>query len=574
MKIKKEDGILLPSGKSHLYFWWSPRTPSNGRPVFLFPPDLLIWNSTLALFDSFKSKKDSKEASMSGSVSGDTGFGNGIFAQDPRKARRFFEHAEIAAQARNYDFAMDHYISGLRFDPDNLQRHQELRETALKRKSTGGKGPGLMGIPKVGDTAVDKMLTAEKEWAMDPSSPKLLLNAIHAGMAAQAKADELAPPPAANGAPPEDSAMGMTITGLHLHEVIFWLAEQCLDVIYAGAKPDAKNYIALVEVFTKLGRTDKAIEACKRAVQLDPDNRDLILALRDLDAKQYSEQHTSTKKGGFRENLSNAKGQAEIQADITSTGVGVDDLIAKRRAEWQADPDNLDLIQKLVDTLLKKEDLATEKEAIGLLIKAYEATQEYRYRTRAADIQMQQFNRVTADLKKRYQASKKPEDKEVYAKVRAKQGKFELDHFIERAAQYPTDMKVRFELGKRQWKGQLFDDAIASFQGAKNDPKSRSESNYYLGLCYGQKGWLDEAVEALETAMDEHQFEDDRLGKEIRYELMLALARAAKGESNIEKAEKAQKIASSLLQIDINYRDIREKIEVIRTLTRRLKGHG
>lgn len=494
--------------------------------------------------------------------------------QDARKARRFFEHAEIASQSRNYDFAMDHYISGLRFDPDNLKRHQELRETALKRKSTGGKPAGMMGIPKIGDSPVDKMLTAEKEWAMDPSSPKLLLAAINAGLAAQAKIDEEKLAADASGAKTD-----ITIDMLNLNDVVYWMAKQCLDVIYASPKPDYRHYMALVEIFHKLFNhndeaCDKAIEANKRAVKLNPDNGDLMMSLKNLEAEIYTRRNTSTKKGGFRDNLLDAKGQADIQADITTSGVGLDNLIDRRRKEYQEDPENLEMLQKLVEILIKKEDLDCEKEAIQLLMKAHEQTKEYRHRMRAADIQMQQFNRVVAELKKRVEESQKAEDKEIHNKIRSKQLKFELEHFTERAAQYPTDMKVRFELGKRQWKAQMFDEAIASFQGAKNDPKSRSEANYHLGLCYGKKEWLDESVEAFEAAMDGHQFEDDRLGKEIRYELMLSLARAAKAENSIDKAEKAQKIASNLLQIDINYRDIREKIDVVRGIVKKLKGQG
>lgn len=528
-------------------------------------------------FDFFKSKKDGKDGKdgagggggSGGGSPGDSGFGNGIFHHDPRKARKFFDYAETMAQARNYDHAIDCYISGLRFDPDNLKRHQELRETALKRKASGGKGAGLMGVPKVGDSLVDKMLTAEKEWALDPVNPKLLLSTIQAGLVAQAKADDLPPPVEST---PADSGAGMSLGGLNLHEVSLWQAEQCLDATAATAKPDKRIYLDLVECFRKLGRLDKAIEAANRALRIEPDNSDLVMLAKNLAAEDYN--RTNTKKGGFRENLKDAESQKMIQAEITSAGVGIDELIIRRRNEWMSDQDNTDMIKKLVEVLLKKEDPATEKEAMALLVKAFELTKEYSYKMRAADIQMQQYNRAANELRKRMEAAPTPEAKDAYTKLRSKQVRFELDHYTERSGQYPTDMKVRFELGKRQYKGQMFDAAIASFQGAKNDPKSRAEANFFLGQCYGHKGWTDECIESFEAAMEEHQFEDDRLGKEIRYELMLALARAAKSEESVERAEKAQKIASSLLQIDINYKDIREKMDVIRGLTKKLKTGG
>ncbi len=524
-------------------------------------------------FDFLKSKKDASKDSGTSSP-GDTGFGNGIFVHDPRKARRFFEYGETMAQARNYDHAIDCYISGLRFDPDNLKRHQELRETALKRKAAGGKASGLLGVSKVGDSWADKMLTAEKEWALDPTNPKLLLGAIQAGLTAQAKADALPPAPISSDL--TDSDITLATDTLGLNEVIFWQAQLCLEALAAAAKPDKRLYMELVTVFRKLfdhddAACDKSIEACRRALQLDPDSSDMVSMLKNLEAEIYNRRHTNTKKGGFRENLKDAAGQQLIQADITSAGVGIDDLITRRRNEWMADRDNTDTIKRLVETLLKKEDVNTEKEAVALLMKAHELTREYGWKSRAADVQMQQYNRVVNDLRKKMEADHSPETKAAYTKVRSKQLRFELDHFTERANQYPTDMKVRFELGKRQYKGQMFDEAIASFQGAKNDPKSRAEASFFLGQCYGHKGWSDESIESFEAAMEEHQFEDDRLGKDIRYELMLALARSAKTDNDLEKAEKAQRIASSLLQIDIGYKDIRDKMDTLRLLTKKIK---
>lgn len=520
-------------------------------------------------FDFFKSKKDGSGAAP---PSGDSGMGNGMFGRDPRKARKFFEYGETMAQARNYDHAIDCYISGLRFDPDNLKRHQELRETALKRKAGGGKPAGMMGVPKVGDSLVDKMLTCEKEWALDPVNAKTLLHAVQAALAAQAKIDEM-PPPETTGSP-ADSALGMTVDTIHLTEIAFWMAELCLEIAATAAKQDKKVYLELVECFRAMHRLDKAIEACNRALKLDSDNSDLVMLAKNLAAEEYNRNNTSTKKGGFRDNLKDAAGQKDIQAELGSSGLGVDELIFKRRNEWMQDQANVELTKKFVDVLLKKEDLATEKEAMAILVKLYEATKEYSHKMKAADIQMQQYGRVATELKRKMEADKSPELAEKYKSVRSKQLKFELEHYAERATQYPTDMKVRFELGKRQYKAQQFDAAIASFQGAKADPKSRPEANFILGQCYGHKGWSDEAIEGFETAMEEHQFEDDRLGKDIRYELMLALARAAKAENSVEKAEKAQKIASSLLQIDINYKDIRDKMETIRSLVKRIKTGG
>ena len=62
------------------------------------------------------------------------------FKRDARKARRFFEHAETTADARNYDYAIDCYVNGLRHDPDNMAQHEALYEVAKRRQSSLEKG--------------------------------------------------------------------------------------------------------------------------------------------------------------------------------------------------------------------------------------------------------------------------------------------------------------------------------------------------------------------------------------------------------------------------------------------------
>ena len=61
------------------------------------------------------------------------------------KGKAFFDRADQVADTGNWDFAIEMYIEGLKREPGNLDRgHKPLRETAMKRKAQGGKGPGMM----------------------------------------------------------------------------------------------------------------------------------------------------------------------------------------------------------------------------------------------------------------------------------------------------------------------------------------------------------------------------------------------------------------------------------------------
>ncbi|MEM6853880.1 MAG: hypothetical protein AAF593_05675, partial [Planctomycetota bacterium] len=102
----------------------------------------------MAFFGKKKSSDDSSTAQTEAGGAGDNGGGEAAasgpsFPRDPRKARKFFDHAETVAEAKNYDYAIEMYINGLRHDPDNMTRHEELLDVAKRRKVGGGKKAGL-----------------------------------------------------------------------------------------------------------------------------------------------------------------------------------------------------------------------------------------------------------------------------------------------------------------------------------------------------------------------------------------------------------------------------------------------
>ena len=67
------------------------------------------------------------------------------------------------------------YISGLRFDPDNLDKHEALYEVAKRRKVGGGKPAGIKEKMGGGKTPLEKMLKAELVWAKNPLNPSVML---------------------------------------------------------------------------------------------------------------------------------------------------------------------------------------------------------------------------------------------------------------------------------------------------------------------------------------------------------------------------------------------------------------
>ncbi len=141
-----------------------------------------------------------------------------------------------------------------------------------------------------------------------------------------------------------------------------------------------------------------------------------------------------------------------------------------------------------------------------------------------------------------------------------------MAEYAERVKNYPTDLKMKYEYGRRLFEARDFDEAIGAFQQAKNDPKVRSASHEFLGRAYAERSWFEEAIDTLRHGIETHPLYDDTLGMDLRYYLMDALERLATKDQSLALAKEAREVASQILQTDINYRDIRQRMDNIRAL--------
>lgn len=486
---------------------------------------------------------------------GDEG-GSG-FQPDPRKARRFFEHAETVADARNYDYAIECYVNGLKHDPDNLPKHEALRDVALRRKVAGGKpAPLTERLKPGGSTPLERMLHAEMLWAKDPLNLKLMLTAMQRA----AEANEV-----------EEANIG---------EVVYWIGGLVLEFNSQAAKPDKKAFIQARDLFAQVGAFDRAVEACKYAVRMDQNNTKLLQDLKDLEAERTMQKSgygagQKVEEGGFRNAVRDADKQRALEQDsaIHKTASVIDQTIARRRSELEEDPQDPAKLEKLAEALLQSNEAAAQEEALTLLNQAWDQSGQYRYKVRLGDIKIKQFNNQLRAAKAALDANASdPQARKALEEVLKNKLVFELQEFNERVKHYPTDMALRCELGKRYYQAKNFDEAIGSFQQAKADARQRVVAHQYLGSCYVAKGWFEEAIDTLRQGIEAHKVGDDRMGMDLRYLLMDALERAARKGNNAEQAREAQKIASQILQANINYRDIRDRMEKIRSLVDELQG--
>ena len=448
-----------------------------------------------------------------------------------KRAAKLFEHAKTVAETGNYDYAIELYLQGLAEAPDNVPIHAEIRRLSLTRKATGGKALGTfkaMGIKTNTKDQSQNLLNAEKLLAYDPGNVGHMTSMVKAAAAA-----------------------GFRTT-------VRWIGPILTRVNLEG-KNDSAVFVLLKDLYQQVEEYKLALDALQLAAASQPDNSDLQHELRDL-ATKLAIQQGQYEKGDFRESMRDAEGQrARLEEDTDVRSVdAMQGQINRARHDFEASGRDPAKIGKLVETLVKTADLKYENEAIDLLEGTYKATKSYRYKFQAEEIKLRQLTRTERNM--REQLAEDPDNadlKEMVEELAHDRVEGELKHYQQAMRAYPTDMKLKFEVGKRFFVLEQYDEAIPMLQQSSNDAKLREEAGVLLGRSFLQAGYVPEAVETLKGRIDSYTIEGDDKSKMMYYWYGRAL------EQN-EKLEEATKAYSQIAQWDFGYKDVQARIKELR----------
>lgn len=460
---------------------------------------------------------------------------------DPARARKFFEHARTVHETTNYEYAMQSWLRGLRFDPTDLGGLEGFfSSTAMFLGS--GKGKLSKETAKIfdGKGDVEKFLLALLAWGTKPTDP-----------AAAVRAAELA-------------------AKMDLGEQVYWISERAIPLALGDKKPRKDLLLKLVDANEKVGAYDLAVRAGEGAMRLDPADSELQNRMRNMSA-----QATMTRggfddvgqEGGFRKNIRDSAKQRQLEEEerIVKTDDVKDRVVLAAEAAFKERPEDLPTITKLIRALRERGKPEDEQRAVRVAMDAYQRTRQFRFRQEAGEIKLRVARRKLEEYRER--AAQNPNDaaaQEALAKAEQKFLEMELVELNARVANYPTDLGLKYELGRRQFQVGDYEAAIALFQESKGDSKHRSSSLKFLGQSFEKIGWHDEAIATFRQALEVHQDENNELGMELRYGLMSALANKADRERDMASAEEADKLASAIAIQQIGYRDIKAQRDRIK----------
>jgi tetratricopeptide (TPR) repeat protein len=446
----------------------------------------------------------------------------------------FFDRADQVASTGNWDFAIEMYLEGIIREPDNMDRgHKPLREVSLKRKMQGGKKPGLGDTLKCrgGKDPVQTLRNAEYLLAKDPGNVGYMEQVLSAAVK------------------------------LDLSELVKWIGQIILESQRLAKKADKRILMMVTKAFAGAREFSSAVTACKMALDISKDDNELMDMLRDLDAKSTIKAGQYDQEGSFTKGVKNKEKQRELMEKdkLVSSKSFQEEQIEKAQTDYLANPLVPAKILGYVDALLKIEDDATENMAIDVLTKAHKDTSAYLFKMRIGDIKIRQS-------KRKYTKLLAAGDKAGAIALAKKQLEIELVEFAERCANYPTDLALKYEMGRRLLKAGKHDEAISALQQASRDARRFVPSMLLLGQAFTQKGWLREAGETYERTLQTDMTEDKR--KEILYCLGDVKERIGTENKSPEDLAKALDYFSQLAQIDFNFKDVRTRLEKVRNVAK------
>ena len=453
--------------------------------------------------------------------------------QASAKAKAFFDRAVQVAERKNFDYAIDMYIEGLRYNPEALdQGHLALCELALQRQAEGGKKPSMMEKVKRlgGKTPLEQMLNAEYLFVKDP--------------------DHL---------PYAEAMLKAAVAGGYI-KIAHWIANLIFQTNNAAEKPSLQTYILLKDSYKAIGEFDKAVAACQHTVRLKPNDKDLADEYKNLSAELTMARGKYETEEDFRKAIKDRESQEKLhaQAGVVKTEDYRIKAVEDARKKIARDPDSSANIFELADALSDMENDKDENDAITLLEHSSEAKSDFSFKRRAGQLRIKQLKRKIKQAKAALEAN--PDDQQAMVdleKLSEKLQDTELEHYKLCTQNYPTDLRAKFEYAQRMVRNEQYDEAIPLFQEAQKDPRRKIASMNQIGYCFFKKGWLADAIDVYIKALDSYELKDNAVGKNIRYNL--ALAYEEQGDM-----QKALEIYRKIAQADFTYKDVRQRVDKLR----------
>ncbi|MCA9272429.1 MAG: tetratricopeptide repeat protein [Phycisphaerales bacterium] len=467
--------------------------------------------------------------------------------RQPAKAKAWFSQAKTVQETGSYDYAMTCWLSGLAFDPTDMDALEGFMAAAVSLAGESKKGPSKeTQKAAIGKGGAFKYTSALLAWG---SKPKDAGAAVRAAIAA---------------------------AGQDLAEPAYWIGERALQLTLADPKVKKDSLLRLMKAMEEIEAYDLAVKAGEAAVRLDPSDNALESRVRNMAAQATIGRggfDNAGQQGGFRDNIRDSEKQKLLDAAdrITKTDDVKDQLVEAAKADYDSRPEDVPANKTYIKRLLERGKGDDEKIAYNVALKAHEATGQTSFKQQAMEIELRVMKRQIASARAKADAG----DEGIAAKLPGYEKQFlakQVDFQLWRVNAFPTDNAPRFELGRLYFSAGMYKEAIPHFQKSQQEIKYRAMSLAMLGEAFGKIGLTDPAIDTLKQALANHSDPSDDLGFQLRYALMMTLSEKARNDRSLEAAQEAEKLASGIAVSRFDYRDIQDKYDEAKKLVAELRA--
>ncbi len=129
-----------------------------------------------------------------------------------------------------------------------------------------------------------------------------------------------------------------------------------------------------------------------------------------------------------------------------------------------------------------------------------------------------------------------------------------VERLENRVQLFPNELNFRFELGMLYWQVGRIDDSLQQFQKSQRNPHLARKSQLYMGKCLSAKGLYEMAVEQFDQVLADKDKVSGGDFKDALYESGLAAEKQGDEDAAMKKFKE-------LFAVDVNYRDVSQRLE-------------
>ncbi len=452
-------------------------------------------------------------------------------------ASKLHDRADDAIKKKNFDYAIDLLKNQiLTIYPDDTKARKLLRGCVkLKHKELGAPSSLSAQFASLVPAIKIKIAKMRKKWdnvmqecenvlLNNPADKKAIFSlAIAAGNA------------------------GYTQTAIQEHE-------SCLHI----DSRYKESLRALGYLYEAQEEYQKAFEYFQKVTQIDPTDGEAARKVKEISAKETSRTYSANnEKGGNSRNLvkDDAK-REELELDVKILRTEAEftraiEITQKKIADGEPHPDRL---HRRIGEIYRNwgklsEALASFEESFKLNPTSFDVS------VAIGDVKIAQLEAKYKKLKKAADGG----DADAAAKAEPALKKvhdFKINEYTRRVKEHPTDPDKRYFLGQVLFEAGRYEDAIEHLQKGSDSPQFKKDSANLVGQAFLKTGEPNLAIKAFKKVLQTVE-KSDKTGMPIRYNLACAL------ESNGE-VDEALKEFESLLEMDVNYKDVKKKLNKIR----------